>query len=122
LHHFSLSGAAISIDAQVWIAHTLTFAALCHSKDLANAAANRKFMNLDAKRNEMPPAGDSATTLVVIDGLEHRAREGERLIDLINRVGVKLAQVCYHPQLGLIQSCDTCMVEIEGKLVNSTCR
>ncbi len=44
---------------------------------------------------------------------------GETLLDAINRVGVELAQVCFHPQLGPIQTCDTCMVEADGKLVRA---
>ncbi len=44
---------------------------------------------------------------------------GERLIDVINRAEVKIPQVCYHPQLGPIQTCDTCMVEVDGKLVRA---
>ena len=74
---------------------------------------------LDGQRNEITPAEHSTKALVVIDGQEHAAREGERLVDLVNRAGVKLAQVCYHPQLGPIQTCDTCMVEIDGKLVRA---
>jgi len=74
---------------------------------------------LDGQRNEITPAEHSTKALVVIDGQEHTAREGERLVDLVNRAGVKLAQVCYHPQLGPIQTCDTCMVEIDGKLVRA---
>ncbi|MGH9741332.1 MAG: 2Fe-2S iron-sulfur cluster-binding protein, partial [Candidatus Acidiferrum sp.] len=53
---------------------------------------------------------------MTIDGTAYAATESERLIDLINRTGNALAQVCYHPQLGPIQTCDTCMVEIEGRL------
>jgi formate dehydrogenase major subunit len=56
---------------------------------------------------------------VTIDGGIHEARDGERLIDVINRSGVALAHVCYHPQLGPIQTCDTCMVEIDGKLARA---
>ncbi len=44
---------------------------------------------------------------------------GDRLLDVINRSAVKVPQVCYHPQLGPIQTCDTCMVEADGKLVRS---
>jgi len=44
------------------------------------------------------------------------ARDGEILIDLLNRNGNEISQVCYHPQLGPIQTCDTCMVEVDGKL------
>jgi formate dehydrogenase major subunit len=56
---------------------------------------------------------------VTIDGVVHEVTSGERLIDLINRAGLQLAQVCYHPQLGPIQTCDTCMVEINGHLARA---
>jgi formate dehydrogenase major subunit len=56
---------------------------------------------------------------VAIDGVIHEATSGERLIDVINRAGVKISQVCYHPQLGPIQTCDTCMVETNGQLVRA---
>ena len=56
---------------------------------------------------------------VKIDGVDLESRNGERLIDLINRSGGKLPQVCYHPQLGPIQTCDTCMVEVDGKLLRA---
>jgi formate dehydrogenase major subunit len=56
---------------------------------------------------------------VTIDGSTHEASPGQLLIDLINRAAAKLPQVCYHPQLGAIQTCDTCMVEVEGKLVRA---
>ncbi len=56
---------------------------------------------------------------VTIDGVQQEAQNGERLIDVINRSRVKIPQVCYHPQLGPIQTCDTCMVEIDGQLVRA---
>src|ERR1700758_5138195 len=56
---------------------------------------------------------------VTIDGVAHEVGRGERLIDVINRAGVKISQVCYHPQMGPIQTCDTCMVEIKGQLVRA---
>jgi formate dehydrogenase major subunit len=56
---------------------------------------------------------------VTIDGVVQEAVSGERLIDVINRAGVKISQVCYHPQLGPIQTCDTCMVETNGHLVRA---
>jgi formate dehydrogenase major subunit len=56
---------------------------------------------------------------VTIDGVAHEVGRGERLIDVINRAGVKISQVCYHPQMGPIQTCDTCMVEINGQLVRA---
>jgi formate dehydrogenase major subunit len=56
---------------------------------------------------------------VTIDGVTHQASSGERLIDVINRAGINIAQVCYHPQLGPIQTCDTCMVETNGQLARA---
>ena len=54
-----------------------------------------------------------------IDGFPCEAQPGERLIDPINRLGRSLPQVCYHPQLGPIETCDTCMVEVNGKLARA---
>ena len=56
---------------------------------------------------------------VTVDGVIKDAQKNELLIDLINRTGSKLSQVCYHPQLGPIQTCDTCLVEVDGKLVRA---
>lgn len=53
---------------------------------------------------------------VFVNGKPAEVNPGERLIDAINRSGIGIPQVCYHPQLGPIQTCDTCMVEINGKL------
>ena len=50
-----------------------------------------------------------------IDGKPRAIQPGERLIDVINRCEIELPQVCYHPQLGPIQTCDTCMVEVDGE-------
>jgi formate dehydrogenase major subunit len=59
-----------------------------------------------------------------IDGVNVEAVAGERLIDALNRDGIarsrkEVPQVCYHPRLGPIQTCDTCMVEIDGKLARA---
>ncbi|HEY6121212.1 MAG TPA: formate dehydrogenase subunit alpha [Pyrinomonadaceae bacterium] len=56
---------------------------------------------------------------ITVDGLVQNANTDERLIDIINRSGIVLAQVCYHPQLGPIQTCDTCIVEVDGRLVRA---
>jgi len=56
---------------------------------------------------------------LTVDGAPRETKPDERLIDLINRTGSKVPQVCYHPQLGPIQTCDTCMVEVDGKLVRA---
>src|SRR5271156_2465222 len=56
---------------------------------------------------------------VTIDGTVTEAKTEERLVDLITRTGAEIPHVCYHPQLGPIQTCDTCMVEVDGQLVRA---
>jgi formate dehydrogenase major subunit len=56
---------------------------------------------------------------VTIDGTATEAKTEERLVDLLERTGTEIPHVCYHPQLGPIQTCDTCMVEVNGQLVRA---
>ena len=46
-------------------------------------------------------------------------QSNERLIDLLLRTGSKVPHLCDHTQLGPIQTCDTCMVEVDGQLVRA---
>ena len=56
---------------------------------------------------------------VEIDGVAQDAHPGELLIDLIERAGYAIPHVCYHPQVGPVQTCDTCMVEQNGSLIRA---
>src|ERR1700724_3439554 len=56
---------------------------------------------------------------LILDGRAVEAKADERLIDLLLRTGSKVPHVCYHTQLGPIQTCDTCMVEVNGQLVRA---
>jgi formate dehydrogenase major subunit len=56
---------------------------------------------------------------ILIDGSPKDAQVGERVIDVIGHAGIDLPHVCYHPQLGPIQTCDTCLVELDGELVRA---
>jgi formate dehydrogenase major subunit len=56
---------------------------------------------------------------ILVNGSPNDAREGERLIDVIGRAGIEIPHVCYHSQLGPIQTCDTCLVELDGELVRA---
>ena len=63
-------------------------------------------------------------TTIHVDGFAVAAQSGEPLIDAMNRSAVmrgvkKVPQVCYLEPMGAIGSCDTCIVEIDGKLVRS---
>ena len=65
-----------------------------------------------------PLRGGKAVSLQ-IDGGAFIGQEGELLVDAINRAQIQLSQVCYHPQLGSIQTCDTCIVEVNGNLTRA---
>ncbi len=70
------------------------------------------------------PVDHTPNTQLTIDGLEVPGRAGELLIDLLNqRTAVHaqkaVPQVCYVPQMGPIQSCDTCIVKVNGELVRA---
>lgn len=56
---------------------------------------------------------------LVIDEKLCSARENELLIEVIERLGGNLPHICYHAQLGPIQTCDTCMIEVDGRLVRA---
>jgi formate dehydrogenase major subunit len=53
---------------------------------------------------------------LLIDNATFEIEAGDRLIDVLNRIKKNIPQVCYHPQLGPIQTCDTCLVEVNGTL------
>ncbi len=56
---------------------------------------------------------------ITINGKSQAFQPGDRLIHAINRCDLEVPQVCYHPQLGPIQTCDTCMVEVDGRLTRA---
>jgi formate dehydrogenase major subunit len=57
--------------------------------------------------------------IVLIDGFERQLQPGERLIDAFTRLGISIPHVCYLKTLGPLETCDTCMVEVNGQLVRS---
>ena len=56
---------------------------------------------------------------ITLDGVVRDVGTGDRLVDVISRAGLQLPAVCYHPQLGPLQTCDTCLVEVDGRLVRA---
>jgi formate dehydrogenase major subunit len=70
------------------------------------------------------PAEHTPNTQLTIDGLQVPGRSGELLIDLLNRRTAVSAQkpvpqVCYVKQMGPIESCDTCLVKVNGELARA---
>jgi len=70
------------------------------------------------------PPDTTPDTHLSVNGLTIPAHAGELLISALNRhaeatAAKKVPQVCYLPQMGPIQSCDTCMVQVDGELVRA---
>src|SRR5260370_20129453 len=74
-----------------------------------------------AKRLLNTPLEHHPEVRITLDGVEIPAITGEPLVEAINRTLPQrhLPQVCYLPQMGPIETCDTCMVEVDGKLVRA---
>src|SRR5271170_7530074 len=63
--------------------------------------------------------GGPATVNISIDGYTIAANEGELLVEAILREK-EIPHICYHSALmGPIQTCDTCLVEVDGKMVRA---
>ncbi|UOF89247.1 formate dehydrogenase subunit alpha [Fodinisporobacter ferrooxydans] len=56
---------------------------------------------------------------ITIDGKTLGASSEQSILEAALQQGLEIAHICYHPNLGAIQSCDTCTVEVDGKLVRS---
>jgi formate dehydrogenase major subunit len=62
---------------------------------------------------------DPSTVNISVDGHTTVANEGELVVEAILREK-EIPHICYHSSLmGPIQTCDTCLVEVDGKLVRS---
>jgi formate dehydrogenase major subunit len=56
---------------------------------------------------------------ISIDGTSVTASKGELLVEAVLRHN-EIPHICYHsPLMGPIQTCDTCMVEVDGELVRA---
>ena len=70
-------------------------------------------------RSERTSQGSPLTVEISIDGQPVTTREGDLLVEAILREK-EIPHICYHsPLMGPIQTCDTCLVEVDGKLVRS---
>ncbi len=62
---------------------------------------------------------DVQSIRVKIDGTEYEAPEGSKILDILNQNGIEIPQICHVPEVDPIQTCDTCIVEVDGKLQRS---
>ena len=59
----------------------------------------------------------AATCTVEVDGRSYTGAADQPLVAFLAAQGMHLPQVCYHPSLGALGTCDTCWVEVDGRLV-----
>jgi len=70
------------------------------------------------------PPDITPNTHISVNGVRADAHQGEMLIDALKRLAEKTSSkvvphVCYLEQMGPIQTCDTCMVDVGGHLVRA---
>jgi len=70
------------------------------------------------------PPDITPNTYISVNGVRADAHQGEMLIDALKRLAEKTSSkvvphVCYLEQMGPIQTCDTCMVDVGGHLVRA---
>ncbi|MCM3180280.1 formate dehydrogenase subunit alpha [Cytobacillus horneckiae] len=56
---------------------------------------------------------------IKINGMEYEGITGKTILEIINENEIAHPQICYVPEVDPIQTCDTCIVEVDGKLVRS---
>ena len=54
---------------------------------------------------------------VTINGRSMAVNQDKSVLQALNEHDLDLPSVCYHPSLGAIETCDTCMVEVNGEIV-----
>ncbi len=62
---------------------------------------------------------ESSSVKLIINGQDYEAQPGMTVLQAINLAQIQHPQVCYVPEVDPIQTCDTCIVEIDGKLTRA---
>ncbi len=56
---------------------------------------------------------------IKLNGADIKATGDQTILDLVNGSSVEVPHVCYHPSLGPIETCDTCLVRVNGEFVRA---
>ncbi|MDQ0200144.1 formate dehydrogenase subunit alpha [Neobacillus ginsengisoli] len=56
---------------------------------------------------------------ITIDNKKYTAKSGSTILEIINQNEIPHPQICYVPEVDPIETCDTCIVEVDGKLARS---
>jgi formate dehydrogenase major subunit len=53
---------------------------------------------------------------IKIDGVNFNFQDGMTILQVINAFKIEHPQICYLPEVDPIETCDTCIVEVNGSL------
>ncbi|WP_405127390.1 formate dehydrogenase subunit alpha [Salicibibacter halophilus] len=56
---------------------------------------------------------------IKVNGKHISAKENQSVLDVLTEHDIEVPSLCYHPSLGAIETCDTCIVSVNGDLVRS---
>ncbi|RUT35611.1 formate dehydrogenase subunit alpha [Paenibacillus zeisoli] len=62
---------------------------------------------------------ETVNVKIRMNGKEVECEAGQTLLQAASLSDVYVPSICYNPQLGPIQTCDTCLVEVNGELVRA---
>ncbi|HYK71959.1 MAG TPA: formate dehydrogenase subunit alpha [Pseudoneobacillus sp.] len=62
---------------------------------------------------------NDSTFSIQINGKEYSAKPGQTILDVAQSQDYFIPSICFHPNLGTIQTCDTCYVNVGGEMVRS---
>jgi formate dehydrogenase major subunit len=62
---------------------------------------------------------DLSTFSIQINGKSYTAEEGQTILQVAQGQDFYIPSICYHPNLGTIQTCDTCFVNAGGTMVRA---
>ncbi|MFK4436467.1 formate dehydrogenase subunit alpha [Paenibacillus sp. RC21] len=60
-----------------------------------------------------------STIKITLNGQELKTKDSATILEVINENNIAHPQLCYVPEVDPIRTCDTCIVEVNGKLVRS---
>ncbi|WP_420496496.1 formate dehydrogenase subunit alpha [Macrococcus psychrotolerans] len=61
----------------------------------------------------------SQTVSITLNGKPMEVPNNVSILDYLRFKGIDVPALCYHPDLGAIETCDACIVEVNGELVRS---
>ncbi|MBP1177450.1 formate dehydrogenase major subunit [Paenibacillus sp. PvR133] len=60
-----------------------------------------------------------STIKITLNGQELKTKNSATILEVINENNIAHPQLCYVPEVDPIRTCDTCIVEVDGKLMRS---